>query len=322
MSVAPTTEVTQLLYGAAPQINFAQIVAKLCKVLAPTLGTSPTLTWDCDDIAMLDFEKARVVVGFSDNLPGMHSACVTIATSQSLIGKASAATRESLLELCQTIAERLERRFPSDAQQTRTLHHALTPDLIDSVVDALFEQEHSAPQPVIEANPLTQKPAVGPADTNAEPSDMERLMFRLSTELTTRAPGLITRAIATATQKGRDALDRTDPTKDASRPQSPARTTTIGGLFWRKGEKASRGSSLAEEMSAPTPRKAAAKNELQAVRDALYAQDMARGSGVGQIAAQTKHALQMLTLIPERLASSVANKRQGGTQRGRDQVKN
>lgn len=323
MSAVLTSQVTQLLYRVTPILNFAQVVGDLRQAFVPSAGNPPMLTWDCDDIALLDFGAARIVIGFSDNLPGPHSASLTVAIGKSVLADgADAATTDQLL-LCEAVAARLVKRFPCDAQRTQTLSHAhpLTSDLIDHVVDGLYQQEVEHPFPA------TVTPAVAdishPAPA-AEPGDMERLLHRLSSELTGRTPSLISRAIASATPRARAsaAQNQAAPmagTKPAETRDPPKQAK--GGLFWRKGQPSPPACIVADAQSARQAPPAASSSELKAVRDALYADDAALGSSAGRVAAQTRHALQMLAALPHSFATAVADKRRNDVTTVGNQIK-
>lgn len=320
MSAILTTRVTQLLYTDAPHLNFAQVVTDLRDALTAPNAALPTLSWDCDDIALLDFNAGRVVVGFTENLPGAHDACLTIASGPSPLAGAAALTDADQHLLCQTVAERLERRFPSDDQQSQSLDQPLTPDLIDQVVDALFETKDTA----LADDPVSDTAIEPPLTTASYPGDVERLMQRLSQELVTRAPGLISRAIASATPKTRPAADGAQsgagPAVAAQKPAAATgsvdRRTSMfkGGTFWPKASVAS-GEPRTDALPATTPQqKRAASGELKAVRDALYAPDQAcvgaAHAQVGvQIAAQSKRAFHTLVALPAGLANSIADLR-------------
>lgn len=311
MSAVLTSQVTQLLYRVTPILNFAQVVGDVRQAFAPQAGDPPSLTWDCDDIALLDFGAARIVIGFSDNLPGAHVASLTVAIGQSVLTDSpDVATTDQLL-LCEAVAARLLQRFPSDAQKSQILSHAhpLTSDLIDHVVDGLYLQEvgHSPPATATPAVADISRPA--PA---AEPGDMERLMHRLSSELTARTPSLISRAIASATPRGRASAAQNQAatgagTKPAETHDQPKQAK--GGLFWRKGQPSPPTSIADVAPAAIQARPPASTGELKAVRDALYANDAAHGSSAGRVAAQTRHALQMLAALPHSFAAAVADKR-------------
>jgi hypothetical protein len=322
MSAILTSEVTQLLYRVAPQLNFAQVVGELHKALHEPNCPNPVLTWDCDDIALLDFNAARVVIGYSENLPGEHVACLTIAVGQSPLRQAATLAKPDQDILCHSITERLQQRFPSDTLQTQTIDQPLTPDLIDRVVDALFQPAIEAPAPeaiITASEPKPEPAAIMPSI--AEPSDMDRLMNRLSSELTARTPSIISRAIASASPKARAtaAQDRAGAASEAVRGSHEnslavaAKGKIVGSLFWRKAPQLPTESQAVTQPTKNQPRRTSS-TELKAVREALYADDHARGFGGGLlsgslVAAQTKQALLVLAALPSGLASSVAGLR-------------
>jgi hypothetical protein len=325
MSDILTSEVTQLLYRVAPQLNFAQVVSELHTALHEPNCPNPVLTWDCDDIAVLDFSAARVVIGHSENLPGEHAACLTIAVGQSPLRETATLAKPDQDSLCHTITERLQQRYPSDERQTQAIDEPLTPDLIDRVVDALFQPSVDAPAPaavVALPEPKPEPTAIMPSI--AEPSDMDRLMNRLSSELTARTPNIISRAIASASPKARAtaAQDKADAALQAATgsPESSlvvtAKAKIASGLFWRKTPQVpqvSTESQVAPQSIKHQPQRTSS-TELKAVREALYANDNARGFGGGLlsgslVAAQTRQALQALATLPSGLASSIVGLR-------------
>lgn len=330
MSASPTSFVSQLLYRVPPVCNFAQVIGELRDACTHESSAAPVLTWDCDDIALLDFNTARVVIGFSDNLPGVHAACFTVATGQSAVdGAARLETADQDL-LCQSIVSRLERRFPSDAKNAQIIEHALTADLIDRVVDDLFAKGNTDFEPT---HPAQSLPALSePALTNTvtEPGDMDRLLQRLSTELTARTPSLISRAIASVSVRPRSA-DLVDQghakppmgTSEGAVPTGPrvGGTATVGrGLFRLK-------SKLTAAQDADSPRqmgghaaRRASSSELKAVRDALYATDTS-SAPMGRIVAQSRQTLQILTALPGGIASAVSDLRRGDTMRAGNKIR-
>lgn len=317
MSAVLSCRVTQLLYITAPHLNFAQVVSDLHAALAVSDFAVPILTWDCDDIALIDFDAERVVVGFTENLPGPHAACLTVAVGNLLQADAADLPDADQLTLCQAVAERLDRRYPSDAQKSQMIEQPLSADLIDRVVDALFLEQNV---------PLEDDADCDAADLSASivssrQGDVERLMSRLSSELVSRAPSLITRAIASATPNARAAGENLS--HSANGVAAPHGGITTGGrakpsfpghLFWSK---AARQTTLKSGVSkgATAPRKNWGNTaELKAVRDALYAADHANIASApkrlaDRVSAQTARAFQSFASLPGDLAKSVSDLR-------------
>lgn len=330
MSIAFTSYVSQLLYRAAPACNFAQVIGELRDAFTPENSAAPALTWDCDDIALLDFNTARVVIGFSDNLPGAHAACFTVATGQSPLSNAASLESADQDLLCQSIISRLERRFPCDARDSQILEQALTADLIDRVVDDLFTKNDL---PIKATDPVQQTPDITePALTNTvtEPGDMDRLLQRLSTELTARTPSLISRAIASVSPRPRDAgtVDQSLAQTTMTKAKGPASALLRGsgtanlarGLFRLKSKTTTAGGDDdAPQTGARAPHRTSS-TELKAVRDALYATD-ASSASVDRIVAQSKHTLQILAALPGGIANAVVELRRGDTMRTENKIR-
>lgn len=330
MSIAFTSCVSQLLYRAAPACNFAQVIGELRDAFTPENGAAPALTWDCDDIALLDFDTARVVIGFSDNLPGAHAACFTVATGQSPLENATRLDQADQDLLCQSIIFRLERRFPSDARDSQILKHALTADLIDRVVDDLFTKDDL---PLKTLDPVQQTSDIAePAMTNTvtEPGDMDRLLQRLSTELTARTPSLISRAIASVSPRpsGAGPVDQSLAQTRIAKAGGAASATLRGsgtanlarGLFRLKVKTSTEGGDdLPPQTGGRAPHRTSSA-ELKAVRDALYATD-ASSASVGRIVAQSKHTLQILAALPGGIVNAVVDLRRGDAMRTENKIR-
>lgn len=335
MTIAFTSHISQLLYRAAPACNFAQVIGELRDAFTPENSTAPALTWDCDDIALLDFNTARVVIGFSDNLPGAHAACFTVATGQSPLEYAAQLESADQDLLCQSIISRLERRFPSDARDTQILEQALTADLIDRVVDDLFTKDdlplNALPIKIVDpVQPPSDNAEPAMINTVTEPGDMDRLLQRLSTELTARTPSLISRAIASVSPRPRGAapVDQSSAQPTAAKDEGTAAALSCGrstaslarGLFRIKAKTAAAGGDdFLPQTGGRTPH-LTSSTELKAVRDALYATD-ASSASVGRIVAQSKHTLQILAALPGGLANAVIDLRRGQTMRNDNKIR-
>ena len=266
MSVASTSRVTQLLYESVPNLDFGRLITSLSQSFVANNGIRPVLTWDCDDIVVLDIAEVRVVIGFCDQLSGLHPVCVTVAVEETTQA-AVHGIAETTLGLF--IIDYLKIHYPTEQLRSYRVDHAATPDLIDHLIDVLNGQDATAPS----KSGDDRLHGLGPQVPEAV--DMDRLLHKFSSELTSRAPNLITRAIASATKSGRD----------DGEPAPKAKS----GLFWRKGKPVSPMAALAQgRRTSATP---AHSGELKAVRDALYSADASSG---GRSFTTTKRALMAL----------------------------
>lgn len=277
MSVILTSYIAQLLYKEAPNLNFAQLVGDIRNAFATADLPTPVLTWDCDDIALLDFGTSRVVIGFSEDLPGAFASCLTVATDQKL--------------MCRAVKKRLNRRFPGGENQSQVLDQPLTPDLIDRVVDALFEQADLPLLTTVGAAAEDAFPEVSTEAVVVAPADTDLLLSRLSSELTSNPVNLISRAIASVAV----GVSQDSPSLSQTAPSATNAKRLSSGVFWRKP------SGFPIE---PQRANSNASTELSAVRQALCARDS--HSGKSRFATQTMQAL--LSLV-----SSVTDNRGGAS---------
>ena len=316
MTAILTSQVTQLLYRVTPILNFAQIVGDLRHRFGSRLDVPCTLTWDCDDIALLDFGAARVVIGFSDGLPGPHTACMTAAVGQSPLPNTPRLTSADQFLLSEAVSLLLVKRVPCDEQRSQAwVHpHSLTADLIDQFVDTLFHEagHPTRPTPVVCGSALSGEgtPIVG------VPNDMERLIQRLSSELTSRSSNVISRAIASAIPTGRKASAKEHSfsplhhlTSDGNAPQTPSKNQTAKcGLFWQKGAKLPQVEGQEPARSSRPEQKTGSASDLKAVREALYAGDKARTHSSKGLSAQTRMALNSLSSLSIGLVAALVEK--------------
>jgi hypothetical protein len=337
MVAADRTHVTHLFYSVTPTLNFAQVVTDLQSTLPDDPTSHLVLTWDCDDIAILDLGDLRLIVGFLDTLPGPHTACFTIAMGRAPGAADPQIAQQDSAQIYSALIAHMERRQPCDHRAEHHLDAELTPDLMDQLGDALLDPSSATRHAVATiggvatldvARPadLPMAPVAAPLPVTAapnDPSDIDRLMYRLTTELTARTPSLISRAIASATPKGRvksdaDASDTSAHGRalpSVSDGQNPFLALAASRLFRRKGAAAQVSTDRdVEKLVAPNLHLARA-NELKAVRDALYAADQAgqsssRFGGAGnRLTAQTTYALTVLASFPGGLASTFAELR-------------
>jgi hypothetical protein len=267
MSAALTSLVTQLLYRQVPDLDFEQVMSDLSHAFATGNGPEPIVSWDCDDMAVFDVASMRLIIGSSDNLPGPHRACITVAVGPSPLGASKDLSTTAQLALCDAVTNHLRAECPSDDHRSFSIDQRLTPDLVNHLVGALCLQGSAIPAPS-NTNADDDRPNEPPGGV-----DMDRLLHRFSSELTTRAPSLITKAIASAT-------------KNSPSSTAPAARKAKSGLFWRRAEPAP--VVIAGDVDQGT-QLAASSAALQTVRDALKAEDGSTGS---RALDKTKRALR------------------------------
>lgn len=156
----------QLLFAAPPEINFAHVVAELDQALADHPSDRRDLRWDNDDLAVFTLDGLRVVLAYSDDLPGAHAACLTLGLGPHPDTPANGPEAEAIDTLRRQLADRLSRRYRVDEVLWHETDRALTPDLIEDLLARLSEPP-----------PLTELP-VG--------EDIDRLLARMAAEMNSR----------------------------------------------------------------------------------------------------------------------------------------
>ena len=309
--------VTQLLFNGAPNFNFAQVVSDLSAILVPIATQARGVTWDCDDIALLDSGALRIVLGISENIPGPLSSCLTVAVGEPLIGGATAASKSDQIALSDQIIGHLSTRCQIEDQRSYTLDQPLTPDLIDSLVDVLFQSEAAnvvaAEEKVSLPGDSEPEPASASAPPGAEPGDMDRLMRRLTSELVVHPPNVITRAINSATQKPGEIENQVPIVPSTAAKQK-------SGMFWSRARASAPLSTGVEINGGPRPYRASSQ-ELKVVRDALYAGEMPSSAVTKRLSSNALHAIKSLTDLSRTLAGAIPIKRRDGKATRKDPTK-
>ena len=324
-----TSQVTQLFYCAVPNLNFAHVVGELYETLAHIGGPARVLTWDCDDIALLDFDAARVVIGLSENMPGPHAACVTVAIGQSPLDSPSQLAEPDQIALGQHAIDLINQHCPCDVQRTCAIDQPLTADLVDALVDTLYQPSDTLAhqsQPTMQGGEI---PDVAPQESAEEPGDMERLIRRLSSELVTRTPSIISRAIASAAPKSRKlaepwhpkTISSESPATDVDLTHAPKAIKSRAGFLWGKAKAGQAAARKDEALGTGVASRRASSAELRAVRAALYADDFAQNRGTKRISEKTKLAYQTLTGLSHSFVSAVSNRRRDDDPPSKDPIK-
>ncbi|KZY35170.1 hypothetical protein A3731_17780 [Roseovarius sp. HI0049] len=138
MEVQTFGSIVAMEFGRRPSINFADIVEEFDIAFQMVDSRSRALTWDCDDIAIIDRDDVRVALGW---LPAKHEDetwHLVIA-----VGTASAATDavridpNSFRYLADRIVERTQEFLPSTAVLHGDARQPVNARLIDTTFDLL-----------------------------------------------------------------------------------------------------------------------------------------------------------------------------------------
>ncbi|NCO22391.1 MAG: hypothetical protein GW905_10425 [Rhodobacterales bacterium] len=134
MTSEPTSTLAQLFFADAPDLDFTSEVAALARAFSQ--GLLPELTWDHDDVAMLDFGPLRITLAIASGLRRAEQTCLTVAVGD---GPGSGRSLTTLRHdaICKTITTRLARKHPITRMVWHVLPAVVTTDLIDQMTDVI-----------------------------------------------------------------------------------------------------------------------------------------------------------------------------------------
>jgi hypothetical protein len=216
MTAAPQTTVAALFYALPPAINFARLVADLDAALAGLPQVSRSITWDCDDVAMVDVDGARIVLGWADRLPGTLPACLAVSIGPGPGDGLPDRLTQHADAVASLIVGRIAARLPAASIVWDRVDGVMTAERLDGVIDALAAAGTvtdtvtgtAPPEVVEEAVEVVMEPvahAMEPAtDAAGEPAaDADTVPLRADAAAVAGAGGP-----TTATQTDPAALDR------------------------------------------------------------------------------------------------------------------
>lgn len=148
---AQDSTIAQFVFDHDPALNLALLVKELDGALQRSGAGKRMITWDCDDLVLLDVEGARFSLSYCrDGAEPDTPASLMISVGPGPNGYADPADRRRHDELCHLIAERLKARFAPERMLWHQVTGPVTADLIDDLFDRLPDFE------------VTTKPASAP----------------------------------------------------------------------------------------------------------------------------------------------------------------
>ncbi len=159
--------IAQFVFDHDPALNLALLVKELDGALQRSGAGKRMITWDCDDLVLLDVEGARFSLSYCrDGAEADTPASLMISVGPGPDGNADPIDRRRHDELCHLIAERLKARFAPERMLWHQVTGPVTAELIDDLFDRLpdFEviqkpvttQVHSETTKVLRAFPETE----------------------------------------------------------------------------------------------------------------------------------------------------------------------
>jgi len=137
MQSTPKSSIAQLLFTRHPLPNFAAIVNELDTALERCPAERRGLTWDCEDVVMLQLDDTRVVLSNSEAPGNGFLSCLSIAVGPNAIDAPESALTRRHEGLCRMIADGVQQRYPVEAILWHQAESPVTPDTLDDLLDAL-----------------------------------------------------------------------------------------------------------------------------------------------------------------------------------------
>ncbi|WP_096785823.1 hypothetical protein [Rhodobacter sp. CZR27] len=139
MTPATASVIAQLLFVERPGIGFPGFITGLHRALLRGRAKRPVLQWDCDDVAMIDLEGARILLGLGGCPSPDHAACLTVSVGPISNGATGSPLLRRAGPFCRTIVECVETRWPADLVLWQRLDGAMTPERRDEMVERLTD---------------------------------------------------------------------------------------------------------------------------------------------------------------------------------------
>lgn len=144
---APESTIAQFVFNHDPALNLPFLVKELDSALQRSGAGMRRITWDGDDLALLDVEGARLTLSHAIDARDAP-ASLMISVGPGTGGPTDPADRRRHEELCHLIATRLKTRFAPERMLWHQVTGPVTADLIDDLFDRLPDFD------------ITERPAV------------------------------------------------------------------------------------------------------------------------------------------------------------------
>ncbi|MDA3888583.1 MAG: hypothetical protein PF443_07230 [Allgaiera sp.] len=219
INLQATSTSVSLLYNERPVLNFAADVTRLEKALRGTFEDTMQLSWDHDDIVVIDIDGSRVVLGYWEAAeagdPQREGCAAAVVLSVGPGPDWRAETRLSRFRkaLCQSVAAGIIERHPADLVRWNDLQGVFTLEDFDLMIDQAVDSWHGQDAEAIIPGGMDDSLQVeAEADSEAKTGDtsdagpdatpegarrgsgrfgavpVRRLMERLETEIPDNAP--------------------------------------------------------------------------------------------------------------------------------------
>lgn len=148
MQVKQDTTIAQFVFDHDPALDLPVLVNELDQALQKSGAGQRRITWDCDDLALIDVDDARFALSYADAETGagapQRSLMISVGPTPGIDGDFDS---ERHSDLCHGIAERLRLRFAPEHTVWHNVKGPVTPDLIDDLFDRLPEFDATPKRP-------------------------------------------------------------------------------------------------------------------------------------------------------------------------------
>lgn len=140
--------IAQFVFDRDPALNLALLVKELDAALERSGAGRRNITWDCDDVAIVDLDAVRFTLSYTGEAAIGLPASLMISVGPGPNRRNDPADRRRYEGLCHLIAERLRARFAPRETLWHQVAGPVTTDLVDDLFDRLPDLSNGAPRPM------------------------------------------------------------------------------------------------------------------------------------------------------------------------------
>lgn len=140
--------IAQFVFDRDPALNLGLLVKELDAALERSGAGRRNITWDCDDVAILDLDAVRFTLSYTGEAAIGLPASLMISVGPGPNRQHDPADRRRYEGLCHLLAERLRARFAPRETLWHQVAGPVTTDLVDDLFDRLPDLSNGTPKPV------------------------------------------------------------------------------------------------------------------------------------------------------------------------------
>ncbi len=140
--------IAQFVFDRDPALNLGLLVKELDAALERSGAGRRNITWDCDDVAILDLDAVRFTLSYTGEAALGLPASLMISVGPGPNRQNDPTDRRRYEGLCHLIAERLRARFAPRETLWHQVAGPVTTDLVDDLFDRLPDLSNGTPRPM------------------------------------------------------------------------------------------------------------------------------------------------------------------------------